>query len=151
MSQLQSDLIRIPNDRCAPAMPGITYRAPLYSEPSAYDTPHLQPSNGEYIVLPRAYNLGITSPYVNDIRRQSGFECCTTLADNCKCSPKEYTPGYRLPGVYSGYESSCPCYPITFPGPDYGAVNYMPWEVPFVTQNAIRGVVNPPLTNIQPP
>ncbi len=141
---------------CCSSLPGPTFMSNkvAHVDPLMYNRNFLQaPSGGNYIKVPKANRLGISTPFSNLIREESGF-CCSRLSNDCSCSPvAQFEPGRDLPNVYKGYDSSCPCYPIDLPGPNYGPLNYVPWMVPYVdTQTKkVIDVINPNLVNIAPP
>ena len=141
---------------CCSSLPGPTYmsRNVAHIDPLTYNRNFVRsPSGGNYLKVPKANSLGISTPFSNRVRDESGF-CCSRLSNDCACSPIiQYEPGENLPDVYTGYDPSCPCYPIDLPGPNYGSLNYVPWTVPYVdmTTKKVTNVTNPNLVNIAPP
>ncbi len=141
---------------CCKSLPGPSYLSGsvAHTDPLLYNRNFLQPPRGgNYIRVPQANRLGVSTPFSNQIRNESGL-CCSRLSNDCGCSPViQYRPGEQLPGVYKGYESSCPCYPIDLPSPNDGIANYVPWTVAYIDDRTgkITNVINPDLVNIAPP
>ena len=141
---------------CCQSQPGPTFMSSnvAHIDPLMYNRNfYRKPNGGNYIKIPKANRLGISSPFSNQIRSESGF-CCTRLSNDCSCNPiTYYKPGENLPGVYKGYESSCPCYPIDLPNPNKGLLNQIPWTIPYVDSNTkkVIYVTNPDLVNIETP